>query len=779
MASKHRILIPPAWPNRLDDPSVTDLKSATPPAISSPEYVSKLEAALTPEDSAKLRELDPNDTVSEARLLARSSSTPPNPAGLLKDRENSTKHSSSSSDIPPENGNPSRIQNRICLDPQMHPNQSHSEVHHPGLLPLADFCDSGVEAAPEVQTETPQTTLLDRFWHDLAADDEKGRPPELQSNPPVHPQGRVFRALTGGDICVELVDVSGHFHAGHAPILKVRPAPGVSLTPQQPQHHGHRDPVSKLGPAVKEPFQFTPIDKKPDVKHQPSNYWGFSSKPDKLDEVPLDKDEPVSRGVISAPEPTDEYGPPGLANQGTIQTSGNDTAPSSGREVVPFSDQDNYPHQLSGEHNAEGIHGPPGSAEAPKEDAKEPDSESWIQKRTSRWLKDLLHHPDTYSSKLTRLPGKAAGRRNTSPGNVLWGYQKDPSTPRPTTRHSLDHRYKAAVNDIENMMNSAVQLAKEAMEHFEAKSTNGSRGGSVRESHHQRTGSDLSAASRHTQADIRNGTIMVPVPQRMSSLLRLGEVLDRNVKRSSLAESTDKSKHLPTPPSEQDIREENVPRTRKSVLAPANHCTDAERWSLDGTPSDVVNFSTQYNLVQAAADNKKTGPSRPLVHTHTMPLGGQDIELQERNITAPDPQRPGVLNLRGRSHVSLRGVQGFSLARSHPRQPIARDWSAARKRYVASVACISTALIGVLVGIYAGLVPSIQYYIVDLNHYALLGNVVFYFGLAIPSFFFWPLPLLHGRKPYILSSLVIAMPLLLPQAISVSQMRSPYTSQWR
>ncbi|KAJ9141616.1 hypothetical protein NKR19_g7381 [Coniochaeta hoffmannii] len=737
MASKHHILIPPTWPNRLADPLSTDLKSATPPAISSPDYVSKLEAALTPDETSKLKELDPNDTVSEARLLARSSSTPPSPVGLLKDRENSTKYSSSSSDIPPETVKPKPLQNRVCLDPQMHPNQSHSEVHHPGLLPLADFCASGVETAPDVHTETPQETLLDRFWHDLAADDDKDHPLELQSNPPVRPQGRIFRALTGGDICVEPVDVSGHFHGGHAPIIKVRPAPGVDLTPQQPPDHGHSNPESKLGPTLKEPFQFTHVDIKQDVKHQPSNYWGFSSKPEKLDEVPLERNEPQSTGV------------------------------------------NNELHGLSEEHNNEGSQGRPVPTRAPEKQAKEPDSESWIQKRTSRWLTHLLHHPHTYSSKLTDLPGKTAGRRNTSPGNVLWGYQKDTSPPRPLTRHSVDHRYKATVRDLENIMNSAVQLAKEAMEHLESKSAKGSIQGSIQPGHHQRSGSERSVASRHKQPDIRNEEIMVPIPQRISSLLRLGEMLDRKSKRTSRAESADKSMYLPTPSSSgRATTAENAPIINTSSMLPVNHCTDAERYSLDGTPSDIVNFSTQYNLVQAGAENTKTAPNRRLVHTHTMPLGGQDIELQERDITAPTPQRP-LVNLRGRSHVSLRGVQGFSLARSHPRQPIARDWSDARKRYVASVACISTALIGVLVGIYAGLVPSIQYYIVDLNHYAILGNVVFYFGLAIPSFFFWPLPLLHGRKPYILSSLAIAMPLLFPQAIAVSQIRSPYISQWR
>jgi MFS family permease len=137
------------------------------------------------------------------------------------------------------------------------------------------------------------------------------------------------------------------------------------------------------------------------------------------------------------------------------------------------------------------------------------------------------------------------------------------------------------------------------------------------------------------------------------------------------------------------------------------------------------------------------------------------------------------LHLRGKSHISLRDHKGFSLSRSHRRRPIARDWSPSRKRFAASVACISTALIGILVGIYAGEVPSIQYYIADFYHYAILGNVFFFITLAITTFLFWPLPLLHGRKPYILAALTLAMPLLFPQAISVSMQRSPYVATWR
>lgn len=157
---------------------------------------------------------------------------------------------------------------------------------------------------------------------------------------------------------------------------------------------------------------------------------------------------------------------------------------------------------------------------------------------------------------------------------------------------------------------------------------------------------------------------------------------------------------------------------------------------------------------------------------------GQDA-LPQHDIAGRRLHYEHGVNLRKRSHVSLRDTAGFNLPKSHVRHPIARDWSPVRKRFVASVACLSTALIGVLLGIYTGLVPSIQYYIVDQSHVAVHGNTGCFLALSLPSFFLWPLPLLHGRKPYIMSSLIIAMPLLFPQAIAVSNQRLTNTTYWR
>lgn len=79
----------------------------------------------------------------------------------------------------------------------------------------------------------------------------------MSSNPPVRVHGRRFRALTGGDFCVEPVDVSGHFHTGHPTTLKVRPALGVQLV-TEPPHTGHHG-ISKLRPTIRDTptFPFT------------------------------------------------------------------------------------------------------------------------------------------------------------------------------------------------------------------------------------------------------------------------------------------------------------------------------------------------------------------------------------------------------------------------------------------------------------------------------------------------------------------------------------------
>ena len=138
------------------------------------------------------------------------------------------------------------------------------------------------------------------------------------------------------------------------------------------------------------------------------------------------------------------------------------------------------------------------------------------------------------------------------------------------------------------------------------------------------------------------------------------------------------------------------------------------------------------------------------------------------------------VNLRGCRHVDIHeSMENIDLHESCNHQPIARDWPNSRKRFAATIACINTACLGIIIGIYAGEVPAIQYVIVDFHHYAILGNVLLYVGLVIPTLFLWPLPLLHGRKPYTVGGLCVALCLQVPQGVAVNAFRSPYVRTYR
>lgn len=141
----------------------------------------------------------------------------------------------------------------------------------------------------------------------------------------------------------------------------------------------------------------------------------------------------------------------------------------------------------------------------------------------------------------------------------------------------------------------------------------------------------------------------------------------------------------------------------------------------------------------------------------------------------PRRRRPHDDDLRGDGVKRHHHILGHHT----PRNPIARKWETPRKRIAATVACINTALVGFIIGIYAGMVPRIQYQLADQHHYIIQGNIYLFIGLAVSSFIFWPLPLLHGRKPYIISAFAVALPLHFPQAVIATGYRTPTDAQYR
>lgn len=139
-----------------------------------------------------------------------------------------------------------------------------------------------------------------------------------------------------------------------------------------------------------------------------------------------------------------------------------------------------------------------------------------------------------------------------------------------------------------------------------------------------------------------------------------------------------------------------------------------------------------------------------------------------------------IVNLKRVNHVDLLNKpEAFDVHTSCDHAPVARNWPDTKKRLTATITCINTSCLGLLIGIYSGEVPAIQYKIADFHHFAILGNVFVYCGLAVSTLCLWPLPLLHGRKVYTVAGLATALGLQIPQGIAVLQPRMPDDVTWR
>ncbi|EGR45614.1 uncharacterized protein TRIREDRAFT_67868, partial [Trichoderma reesei QM6a] len=421
-------------------------------------------------------------------------------------------------------------------------------------------------------------------------------------------------------------------------------------------------------------------------------------------------------------------------------------------------------------------------------------------KRTAQWLRDLLKYPEAYTTRYTELPSKDRAKRSFSAEHRRHSDAASMSmlpSRRVTGQSSYSARsepkidpliFERAVNDLEKLMNEAIALASEVVRHPDPSSPcpknhqpcdnlhtrrdsvpGGQDGASqddtsnyTHESSGRTPGADLQQEAQQKRPLYQHAATYTGAPERP----RLNKILHNY---SGIYDDTT-TRGYPVQARSSIIEEKQFAPVSK------NPPTQMHKLNRKRQYDDLTRGKRDAPLLQAKARQSKAA-SRNSHARHASHESGDDDAPREAAGRRRYADRG--ISLRRRSHVSLRGSQGFSLAGSRKRQPTARDWSPVRKRFVATVACISTALIGIILGIYAGLVPSIQYYIIDQSHATVHGNTGCFLGLAMPTFFMWPLPLLHGRKPYIMSSLVLAMPLLFPQALAVNTQRLANTGTWR
>ncbi|KAK5111962.1 hypothetical protein LTR85_011709 [Meristemomyces frigidus] len=262
------------------------------------------------------------------------------------------------------------------------------------------------------------------------------------------------------------------------------------------------------------------------------------------------------------------------------------------------------------------------------------------------------------------------------------------------------------------------------------------------------------------------------------------------------------NKPLPEPPVEahkpaKDIFSRMKRHEVPTGLPHARRFTQSELRELEHVTTNTVPTSRGVQDDGAAPDNvpqrRKKGGHRPHISDffessyYRQPEDAAAAARKSSSVTdTSGPSQATILPTHDlslkyprRKHISLREGQGFSLGRYHRRQPIAREWNTVRKRIAATIACFNTVFIGLIAGIYAGEVPAMQYQIADVHHNVILGNVLLFAGLGLTTLIFWPLPLLHGRKPYTLMAFALMLPLQFPQALAVSSYRDPTNPLFR
>ncbi|KAL9049182.1 MAG: hypothetical protein Q9162_007354 [Coniocarpon cinnabarinum] len=234
-----------------------------------------------------------------------------------------------------------------------------------------------------------------------------------------------------------------------------------------------------------------------------------------------------------------------------------------------------------------------------------------------------------------------------------------------------------------------------------------------------------------------------------------------------------------------DVRRRSRPKTRfeakpvngEDVQSPLSTSPHAgSRLAEHGIPSILPRQSSLTTRRPEESDKSTSSPSTVEVPSELTSVGQTEGHNWGRDKYEESDFLP-FNALDGKHHVTLADNQIWSI-HHHRRQPIARNWTTARKRITALIVCLNTALIGSVIGIYAGEVPAIQYSLDDLDHHVILGNVVLFLGMSLTTFLCWPLPLLHGRKPYSLVALGILLPLQFPQAIMVGTRRVGNNSKY-
>lgn len=271
---------------------------------------------------------------------------------------------------------------------------------------------------------------------------------------------------------------------------------------------------------------------------------------------------------------------------------------------------------------------------------------SYASRGAMQWIRDILKHPETYDTKFTKLPGKdttshqssLVRRRTSEPARIL-----DDSSLKPNDKETnVDgNGFKHVVNEFQRLLDEAMaitcQIIDQPQQAVPRESTVHSKSDTMQSGHgpaamrNNRYGQDLATRNRHARYN-----------------------------DPDIAVKTRSSTYPALPKPSLIIPHRGSSRQHIGCWLPYEPCCN---------DNELIDFEP--HLVERGNGPSDLGGKSPY-QLHDVQLSGDDT-LPERDVAGRQMQHDHVINLRNRSHVSLKGIQGFSLARSHKRQPIARD----------------------------------------------------------------------------------------------------------
>ncbi|OSS52898.1 hypothetical protein B5807_02175 [Epicoccum nigrum] len=292
---------------------------------------------------------------------------------------------------------------------------------------------------------------------------------------------------------------------------------------------------------------------------------------------------------------------------------------------------------------------------------------------------------------------------------VVSRVQMSPSRPRPgrSAFESTGHRkISNAIENLEDMVQEAVDIVDDSAEHDH-----------VEEIYEIIEGAKQAVQEAAVDPAMRLMEISSPLPAsdpsgEMHNVIEVSvnpiplEVHDWAYQEHNTDSSSSSSR------SSSNSRGRSRSNTANDPLLPPDPTQAAPREHVDFVFRSTTRDHSRGRPSQRVMGDRVLRSRRPHRHRHFQNLSSSDREPKQRHYNrqssessdheesfdeeeiAPQPYGQ-TLRVRDQAHQHT-----FDRLRSHRRQPIARNWGTGKKRLTATIACINTALLGIIIGVY-------------------------------------------------------------------------------